>query len=331
MTQLFGHQETLQRLLDAYHGQRLHHSLILTGPSGVGRETLAMAFIRAILQDDAKIDAGAHPHLLVIRPVFDEKKQKYKRDITLDALSELTQFLRLAPIDDKPRFIVVKPADGMNNQVQNALLKVLEEPPQNTFFILITTHVAAMLPTIRSRCLVVPIEPLSKNDFARALEYHLPDVDYDMIESYQQLAEGVVGVALQFKQDDLLGFYDELCRVCSEYREEKNSTLAMSFAEKMAAPDMQETTDALIDLVLRRLALFIKQQASSRGFAYSLDSEQQLFTPWQALAAQKLLLDYDRLQRVWQEGIDAYLDRKIVLLSFLRVLSAIDSRNEPMV
>lgn len=329
--QLFGHQEVLKRLLDAHKQGKLHHGLIFTGPAGVGKETLAYHLMRMILKDRGRVASGNHPNILVIQPIYDEKKQKFKRDITLDSLAGMTNFLRLSPTDDALRFVLVNPADGMNNQTQNALLKVLEEPPQNTYFILLTTHVAAMLPTIRSRCLIVPVEPLNQKEFSAALQSFFPHADFDMLEHYQELGEGILGRVIAYDRDAVLGHYDRMCQSIFEWSDEKNSLMAMQFAESMAAPDMQDITDGLVDLFLQRLAIFIKRQAIQQATRFIADSEEQLFNRWRDQGAHKLLQDYERLQRLWQEGIAAYLDRKIVLLSFLRVVAGMDSVKEAVV
>jgi DNA polymerase-3 subunit delta' len=322
---LFGHEATLKRLLDTHKQGRLHHSLIFVGPQGVGKETLAYHFMRAILQDDAKVFAGSHPHIFVMQPIYDEKKGRFKRDITKGALEGLTEFLRLVPQDDKPRFILINPADGMNNDTQNALLKVLEEPPAQTFFILLATHVASILPTIRSRCLIVSVEPMGAKDFEKSLQHYMPQADFDKVASYQQVAQGVLGTVLRYEEEEILGLYDRFCQTCLEWREEKNSIPAMQMAEEFAPQDNEETANALIDLFLQRLSAFIKNASRAQATAPIAASEGQLFAYWQNVSPQKLLQEYDRLYHVWQEGIDRYLDRKMVLLSFLRIVAGMDS------
>ncbi len=330
-TTLYGHTDILQRLLQAYAQQHLHHSLLFVGPEGVGKETLAYHLMRTILKDDTRLASGNHPHLFVIQPVFDEKKQRFKRDITLDALEGLSNFLRLSPVDDKPRFILVNPADGMNPQTQNALLKVLEEPPANVFFILLATQTAAMLPTIRSRCLIVPVPPLNEKDFTRGLLHLVPEITMDTAETYFAMAEGVIGRAVQLEREGLLGHYERFCQAINEWVEEKNSVPAMQFAEAMAASDMQETTDALVALFQQRLAHFIRSRAQEQSLPFIADMEETVFLRWMRVSPQKLLQDWERLETLWREGVNAYLDRKVVLLSFLRVVAGMDTVKEPVV
>jgi hypothetical protein len=247
---LFGHEATLKRLLDTHKQGRLHHSLIFVGPQGVGKETLAYHFMRAILQDDAKVFAGSHPHIFVMQPIYDEKKGRFKRDITKGALEGLTEFLRLVPQDDKPRFILINPADGMNNDTQNALLKVLEEPPAQTFFILLATHVASILPTIRSRCLIVSVEPMGAKDFEKSLQHYMPQADFDKVASYQQVAQGVLGTVLRYEQEENAGpSMTASARPALSGARKKTPIPAMQLAEELAPQDSEETAQALDRIV----------------------------------------------------------------------------------
>src|SRR5690606_37761216 len=148
----------------SYDSGLLHHALIFVGPEGVGKETLAWSLVRYGLnfpqgnpnQDDLKVDAegrvfrqimaGSHPNVFEITPLYDEKKDRFARDITIDALDGLSDFLRLAPPDAGARFVLIHPAESLNRFTQNAILKMLEEPPQKTFFILLTSQAGALLP-----------------------------------------------------------------------------------------------------------------------------------------------------------------------------------------
>lgn len=331
MTQLFGHNKILQNLQDRYKESRLHHSLMICGAEGVGRETLITHFIKSVLKDDAKIDAGSHPHLFYIRPVYDEKKQRYKRDITLDSLAGLTNFLRLSPTDDLPRFIIIKPADGMNNQSQNALLKILEEPPKDTYFILLVTHISQILPTIRSRCLALSLELLNETEYTQGMSYFLPDLNFQEFDFYKAICNGNLGQAIRYKNEDISDHYTQFCYSCIEWIEEKNTLNAMQYAEKYSLTDMDDTIHSIIDLFMKRFSENIKSAAQGTQFYASHEIEKQLFEHIQQQSIQKLLELHERLTRVWQEGVDAYLDKKIVILSFIKVVASIDKAKRNVV
>jgi DNA polymerase-3 subunit delta' len=335
---LIGHRAIVAQLKKAYDAGLLHHALIFDGPEGVGKETLAWSLVRYGLtfpqgnpkQDDLKIDAesrvsrqiiaGSHPNVFEITPVYDEKKERFAHDITIEALEGLQEFLRLAPPDSGARFVLIHPAESLNRFAQNAILKMLEEPPQKTFFILLTAQAGALLPTIRSRCLVVNFDTLDKDDFARGL----PDVSATKIQSLYVLTNGALGRAKSYEDLDILTAYGDFCRAVLNW-EEGDSLPAMSFAESHAPNSEEAVTDRLYILWLDRLFALLKAQITGGTVTPIIPEEARLLESWQNLSAQELVIRYDRLQALWQEGENAYLDRKLVLLRALAILSGQDN------
>lgn len=339
----FGHQTLLKRLKQSYDQGRLHHGLIFTGLEGVGKETLAYQLIRYALafpqgktdQQDLTIPADhrvakqvtaqSDPHIFLIQPVYDEKKQRFARDITLDALEDLSNFLRLAPTDDAPRFIIINPADSLNRNAQNALLKALEEPPAKTFFILITTQAGALLPTIRSRCMTMHFEGVDKKDFQKGVMTFAPEMEAEQVNSYYALTSGSIGQAIQYEELGVLELYADFCTQLVEYFE-KDSVPAMKFAESIAYNTDEAAVDRLTDLWFSRLAAFIKSQISQQKIAPIIPEEERLLTYWGDAPPQSLLTRYDAALAMWKEGEASYLDKKIVLLNMMAVLCGADGK-----
>ncbi len=331
---LIGHGAVAAQLKKSYDDGLLHHALIFSGPEGVGKETLAWQLVRYALhnqkQDGLKIPeesrvfrqiaSGSHPNVFVIEPVYDEKKGRFKSEITLDALDGMTDFLRLAPPDDGARFILVYSAETLNHNTQNAILKMLEEPPQKTFFILLTAQAGALLPTIRSRCLMVDFAPLSEDEFAKGL----PDVAANKIHSLYVLTGGALGRARSYEELDILTAYGDFCRAVLNW-EEGDSLPAMAFAESHAPNSAEPVTDRLYILWLDRLFALLKAQVTDGTIAPIIPEEARLLESWQILSPQELVARYDRLQALWHEGETAYLDRKLVLLRALAILSGQDN------
>ncbi|MDB5477959.1 MAG: polymerase subunit delta [Alphaproteobacteria bacterium] len=334
---LFGHSAIVSRLKKSFDAQQLHHAIILNGLEGIGKETLAFQLIRYALafptgkpgQDDLEIPeshivtkqiaAGSHPHVFIIQPVYDDKKQRFKRDITLDALNGLTNFLRLAPQQDAPRFILINPADGMNNNTQNALLKLLEEPPAKTHFLLLTTQIGALLPTIRSRCLTLSLDPLSLQDFTAAITRLMPAIEDDKIAGYFYLSGGAVGQAIQNLEMELLENYGGLCRAILAWNDEGDSKPAMEWAEELSRDDV--LADRLVETLLAQLALFLKAKITGETITATIPEEERVLERWAGLPDGKILSLYDRIGALWQMGEGAYLDRKLVLLQIAGLLS----------
>lgn len=335
---MFGHNDVVQRLKQSLDAGKLHHAMILAGPEGIGKETFCYQLIRYALanaqtplsQDNfsipddhpvaRKVAAQSHPHVFTIQPVFDDKKQRFKRDITLAALDGLAEFLRLKPSEDAPRFIIINPADGMNNNTQNALLKMLEEPPENTHFFLLTTQMGRLLPTIRSRCLAVPMEPLSFDAFSNALYRLAPDVSDQTVRALFGLSGGAVGQALQNEEIGAIENYGDICRVILAWHEDGDSQPAMKYAETIAREDV--LAERMIEIISERLAVILKHGVTGKGTDAVIPEEERVLSIWKNLPQPKLLDLYDYTRSQWAACDAGYLDRKLVFLQILQKLSA---------
>lgn len=177
---LFGHDEAASQLAEAYRAGRLHHALLICGPLGIGKATFAFHLARTLFAhpdhrgapagferaDPASqlfrlVAQGAHPSLLHLTRPANDRTKGFKSVVTVDEVRSVGRFLSLTSHDGGYRVVIVDPADDMNANAANALLKNLEEPPARTLFALIAHQPGRLLPTIRSRCLVVRLKPLA--------------------------------------------------------------------------------------------------------------------------------------------------------------------------
>jgi DNA polymerase-3 subunit delta' len=199
---LFGHAGIRSFLAQAYQSGQMHHALLLEGQQGVGKATLAFHLAGHMLKYPAErhaplalavpyfavapyrqLASGTHLSVLHISRPVDAKTGKFKTGITVDEIRRVTHFLNRTAHDGAWRIVIVDPADDMNRNAANALLKTLEEPPKRTLFILISHSSGRLLPTIRSRCQSIRFEPLERKDLLAALTAinldtaQLPDAD----------------------------------------------------------------------------------------------------------------------------------------------------------
>jgi DNA polymerase-3 subunit delta' len=176
---LIGHEQAAKMLAGAYRVGKLPHALLLAGPQGIGKATLAFHLARHLLAHPAaesapgelaqidpasplfrQVATGAHPSVLHLTRPMNDKTKSFKTVVTVDEIRRVSRFLSLTSHDGAYRVVIVDPADDMNTNAANALLKNLEEPPSRTAFILITHSIGRLLPTIRSRCQTILLQPL---------------------------------------------------------------------------------------------------------------------------------------------------------------------------
>jgi len=186
---IFGHAAAEGALADAFASGRLHHAWLITGAEGIGKATLAYRFARFLLSEKAdrsevpgnlecsvsgrgtrQVASLSHPGLLVIRRPYDLKEKRFKASITIEEVRRLRDFLGHKSGNDGWRVVIVDPVDELNTNAANALLKSLEEPPARCVFLLVTSEPGRLLPTIRSRCRRLQLNPLGNEDLERALK-----------------------------------------------------------------------------------------------------------------------------------------------------------------
>jgi len=117
-----------------------------------------------------QIATGAHPSVLHLTRPLNDKTKSFKTVVTVDEIRKVNRFLSMTSHDGSYRIVIVDPADDMNINAANALLKNLEEPPARTLFILIVHAPGSLLPTIRSRCQMVRLAPLAEDELMAVLQ-----------------------------------------------------------------------------------------------------------------------------------------------------------------
>ncbi|GJL84775.1 MAG: DNA polymerase III subunit delta' [Micavibrio sp.] len=207
----FGHDAVETKLNELMTSERPPHGLIFSGPKGIGKSTMAYQLTRFLftqstsLPEDIvarRVASGAHPDLLSIERSIDPVKGKQKASVDVAEIRKVTPFLRRTASEGGWRIVIIDDADTMNRNAQNALLKILEEPPEKTLLVLIAHRAGALIPTIRSRCRVVPFQPLGDDVMTRLLQtYDLSPYETDMLIA---LAGGSFGKALEYIEEDAL-------------------------------------------------------------------------------------------------------------------------------
>ncbi|MCB0384872.1 MAG: DNA polymerase III subunit [Bdellovibrionales bacterium] len=164
--QVIGHKKMVEQLLAAVDAGRLSHTLLLVGPSGIGKTMVAQGLAQALVCEETSQACGRCPSCIRIGKGESEALLHVAPDgsqIKMDQAQEILRFLNLQAWG-KARVIIIEDAHLLNVQAANALLKSLEEPPEKTFFILTALNAYGVLPTIRSRSQVSRFAPLDREE-----------------------------------------------------------------------------------------------------------------------------------------------------------------------
>ncbi len=231
--ELLGQDAAERALAHAFASGRPAHAWLLTGPKGIGKATLAFRLARHLFTHPPaaplaaslfapaetsaapaslfvaptdpvfrRVASGGHGDLLTVEPAFDAKRGVRRTEITVDEVRGVGAFLAATAAEGGWRVVIIDPAEAMNRNAANALLKVLEEPPQGAV-ILLVSHAPGMLPaTIRSRCRRLTLRPLCAPVLAALLSRHWPAAADGDVDGLARLARGSIGYALALAGGD---------------------------------------------------------------------------------------------------------------------------------
>lgn len=180
---LQGHEEAEAMLLARLAQGRMPSGVMIHGPRGIGKATLAFRFARKVFTETsdeseehiaAQVAAGAYPNLFVMRKTPRDTGKGFNSAIRIDEVRRFVEELRMTRGRAGHRVAVIDPIDDCNAASANALLKILEEPPADTTFILISHRPGGLLPTIRSRCFPLALRPIADQHVRAILETALP-------------------------------------------------------------------------------------------------------------------------------------------------------------
>ena len=258
MTALTGHEAAWREWRNAMASPRMHHAWILSGLQGLGKGMFARAAAAELVAEPgaAQPPVEMHPDILIPEHPPENKEEakkredggeyRRKRSIPIDEIRTLTQRLHTRPTLGNRRVVIIDPADDLERNAANALLKALEEPPQGTFFLLVTHRPGRLLATIRSRCRVLRFAPLEAAQIDRILCDSAPQADSAARAAAVAAAEGSPGAALEFVEQDLGKLHQLMTRLIAEGDE--HFSLRAALADSIGAKPSRERQQATLDL-----------------------------------------------------------------------------------
>lgn len=235
-----GHKRQIEDLKKALIAGRLPGAYLFTGLKGIGKRIVADAFACAVVCDSAsasgdacgvcvackKAQGGFHPDVFIVEPESQKASSKKKEEgdsqktkqsvsenIKIEQIRDLQSKLVYHPLEARLKLAIIDEAEHMTESTANSLLKILEEPPASTHFILISTQPHMILPTIRSRCRHMTFQPISETIITRLVAEKKGLQEADALR-IARLSGGSLGMAMSIEAEfinNAMGRFETLC------------------------------------------------------------------------------------------------------------------------
>jgi DNA polymerase-3 subunit delta' len=268
---IVGQDRAVEQFASAWATRRLHHAWLLAGPKGVGKASFAEAAAKRVLADAAGppsdlpgletdpdhpvvklVDAGSHPDMRRLERVLNDKGN-LNRNIKVDQVRQLGEFVSLSSALSPWRVIVIDSVDDLEKEGANALLKMLEEPPANSIFFLVSHAPGRLLPTIRSRCRRLDFHSLGDDALTSILEAQAPGIDAAERQRVIAMSFGSAGRALTFAELGLAKLEDAALAILrqGDPTNARRAELASELGKKASAERYAAFLDLAPSLIAR--------------------------------------------------------------------------------
>lgn len=340
---LIGHGALERLAYAALSGDRPPQAWLLAGPPGVGKATFAYRMARFLLarNPDAggfdfdatrssgdlsvapdhpvvrQVAVGTHPDLLAIEREIDEKRDKMKTAIGVDQIRAINQFLHLTAAQGGWRIVLIDPAEAMNRNAANALLKILEEPPKKSILLLVSHTPGRLLATIRSRCRLLRFAPLSEIELRAAIG---EEGEIDPLTL--TLADGAPGRAIALANPETRALLTDLLMLLKRGPGRDPAALH-AFAERLAKAEADGPYREFVYLfdvwLMRVIREAARTGAAPKGLSQETEAAQNVLIA--AGSLDRLIAVWEKSKALFQQAESLNLDRKQTILSALLPLT----------
>ena len=301
---LAGNDHTKRRLAADIDADRFPHALLIEGPPGSGRRTLARLVAKAAVcraQHPAqrpcgvcpaciKAAAGSHPDIEEIGG------DGAARSFHIDVVRQLRGSTYVLPNESPRRVLILAGANAMTEQAQNALLKILEEPPAHVLFVLTCENRSQLLPTVQSRCMCVTLGGVAEEEALAVLRERLPHAEETDLRRAVQVFGGVIGQALDGMEN---GTFQRVLQLAPAMALAVTEPFELALLKQTAAFEKdKDTLDGVLRgmLLLFRDALVRRSGADSR-LSTSPETAEQLAKKLSRVQLMRLIGVVEELQR----------------------------------
>ena len=344
---LIGHEAAEGRFLSAWQSNRLPHSWLITGPKGIGKATLAYRIARFVLasgssvqtaelfskdrKSDLFIDSdnfvfrhvanNTHADLQTLCRTVHPDSNRPRTSIVVADVRAASRFMRLTTSADGWRVVIVDSVDEMNLSAANALLKILEEPPEHTLLLLVSHSPGQLLSTIRSRCCQLKLQNLTDECVSKVLALRSPDIPEAETLAIVRLSEGSPGRAFALIEDDGLEHYRQLIILISNLPNPPVIEIH-ALGDKLARVGGEQKFRTAMQLLSYWLGRLARSGAEQGNAPLPIVPEEEGVGAWLLASARvdRLIEVWEKINRLTNETMRLNLDRKQVLLTVFYVL-----------
>ena len=325
MIELIGFEKEYSELLKRYKSNNLPNSILIHGLNGIGKRTFLNKLVKNILNIEFKdnnldhhlnlFKNNTHPNIKIIEKEIDSKTGKIKTNITIDQIRRLKTFLNsTTTIQNSSKIVIVDSADYLNISSANSMLKILEEPKENTYIFLISNQISLLLPTIRSRCLKIKFNTHNLTNFTNIIKDNIDEISNEEINFYFELTYGSPGNTILYYNNDFLDIF-QLSIKCLLSNDLDDDKINLSnILSKLTNDEFNNYLSMLKFILIVANKLKINRDDKS---LVNMPNYLELESLSTNLTKKNLIDRFDYLTNNQKELFSLNLDKKIFILNFL--------------
>ncbi len=325
MIELIGFEKEYIDLLNRYESNNLPNSILIHGLSGIGKRTLLNKLVKNIINiefKDNNVDHhinlfknNTHPNIKIIEKEIDNKTGKIKTNITIDQIRRLKTFLNSTSIiQNSSKIVIIDSADYLNISSANSMLKILEEPKENTYIFLISNQISLLLPTIRSRCLKIKFNTHNLTNFTKIIKNNIDEISNEEINFYFELTYGSPGNTILYYNNDFLDIF-QLSIKCLLSNDLDDDKINLSNILSKLTNDEFNNYLSMLKFILI-IANKLKVNRDDKSLV-NMPNYLELESLSTNLSKKNLIDRFDYLTNNQKELFSLNLDKKIFILNFL--------------
>ena len=325
MIELIGFEKEYNDLLNRYESNNLPNSILIHGLNGIGKRTFLNKLVKNILNIEFKdnnldhhlnlFKNNTHPNIKIIEKEIDSKTGKIKTNITIDQIRRLKTFLNSTSIiQNSSKIVIIDSADYLNISSANSMLKILEEPKDNTYIFLISNQISLLLPTIRSRCLKIKFNTHNLTNFTNIIKDNIDEISNEEINFYFELTYGSPGTTILYYNNDFLDIF-QLSIKCLLSNDLDDDKINLSnILSKLTNDEFNNYLSMLKFILIVANKLKVNRDDKS---LINMPNYLELESLSTNLTKKNLIDRFDYLTNNQKELFSLNLDKKIFILNFL--------------